>query len=239
MSLERIDKIIASQFILTRNDVKKLIKSGLVRANGQVVKSPKEKYETINLELFVDGQTYKYKEHVYIMLNKPKGIVSATKDPKVKTVVDLVPDELKRDGLFPAGRLDSDTTGFVLITDDGEFAHNILSPKNHIKKTYIATLSDEIDENSIRRIKNGIELKDGTKCLDAEIRILEEKPITKVEIKICEGKYHQVKRMFAATGNKVEELKRVRMGNLDLDINLEPGECREIISEELDLIKCN
>ena len=145
---------------------------------------------------------------------------------------------MKRDGLFPAGRLDSDTVGFVLITDDGDFAHEILSPKNHIMKTYHATLQRPVTEDDIRAFSEGIELKDGTLCLEAEVKALgSEAPMA--EIKICEGKYHQVKRMFAALGNKVIFLKRVKMGGLPLDESLEEGQCREITPDELTLIKQN
>lgn len=237
MSLERIDKIVASQLNLTRNEVKKLIKSKLVRVNGQVVCSPKDKFETIGINVDVCGDKIEYKEHIYIMLNKPKGIVSATKDDNVKTVIDLVPENIKRSGLFPAGRLDGDTTGFVLITDDGDFAHKILSPKNHIIKTYVATLAENITKDDIYEIENGIKLKDGTKCLNADLKVLQTSPKTIVQIRICEGKYHQVKRMFSATGNKVVELKRIKMGNLKLDDDLKSGECRELTDEEIQKIQ--
>ncbi|MBQ1967188.1 MAG: pseudouridine synthase, partial [Clostridia bacterium] len=184
----------------------------------------------------VDGKALNYKKNIYIMLNKPQGVISASNDKTQKTVVDLVPPELYRDGLFPAGRLDGDTVGFVLITDDGDFAHRILSPKNHIMKTYHATLRSPLTEEDISAFKNGIELSDGTLCLEAEVRMLEKTDEPIAEVKICEGKYHQVKRMFAALGNKVLYLKRVRMGGLDLDESLEEGQCREITAEELLLL---
>ena len=237
MSLERIDKLITSQGTLSRTEAKKLIKANLVRANGQAVKRPEEKFDTTNVQIEIDGRLLEYKKYIYIMLNKPKGVVSASRDNKTKTVVDLVPDNLLRNGLFPAGRLDADTTGFVLITDDGEFAHDILSPKNHIEKTYKATLAHEVTGSDIKMFEQGIELSDGTKCMSAKVEIFKTQPEPVVIIKICEGKYHQIKRMFAATGNKVVELKRIAMGNLPLDTSLEPGECREISKEELNLIK--
>ena len=170
------------------------------------------------------------------MLNKPQGVVSASDSDKDETVVDLVPDELYRKGLFPAGRLDKDTTGFVLITDDGDFAHRILSPKNHIFKTYIAGLQHELSDDDIKSLENGIILGDGTVLKEAKVEVIkgEDKPF--VRIMICEGKYHQVKRMFAATGNKVISLHRSKMGQLQLDDNLKPGECREITPEELILV---
>ena len=234
--MERIDKIIASQGKYSRSEVKKLVKDGRVTLDGKVIKSSDVKADPDINDIAVDGKSIGYKKHLYIMLNKPQGIVSATEDTDHKTVIDLVPKELKRDGLFPAGRLDADTVGFVLITDDGDFAHRILSPKNHIMKTYHATLQRPVTQEDIEAFKNGIELKDGTLCLEAQVRPLDsDKPMA--EIKICEGKYHQVKRMFAALGNKVVFLKRVKMGKLSLDESLEEGQCREITAEELRLIQ--
>ncbi len=233
MSIERIDKIIASQGTLSRNEVKKLIKANLVRVNGQAIVKAEEKFDTSNIKIEIDGVPLFFKKNSYIMLNKPKGVVSASRDPKVKTVVDLVPKELYRKGLFPAGRLDVDTTGFVLITDDGDFAHRILSPKNHIQKTYRAMLVNPISDFDIKMLEQGIELADGTKCMGAEIEVIKESPNIIVEIKICEGKYHQIKRMFAAIGNRVIELDRVAMGGVKLDSALLRGECRELTNEEL------
>lgn len=234
--MERLDKIIASQGQYSRSEVKKLVKGGRVTIDGSVVKNSDIKADPNKNIIAVDGKVLRYKKHMYIMLNKPQGVVSATDDRDHKTVIDLVPKELMRDGLFPAGRLDGDTVGFVLITDDGDFAHEILSPKNHIMKTYHATLERPVTEDDIRAFKEGIELKDGTLCLEAEVRSLDsDTPMA--EIKICEGKYHQVKRMFAALGNKVVFLKRVKMGELSLDESLEEGQCREITPEELMLIK--
>lgn len=237
MSVERIDKLIASQSTLSRAEVKKLVKSNLVRVNGQAVKRSEEKFETSNIKIEINGNTLDFKQNIYIMLNKPKGVVSATRDPKAKTVVDLVPQKLFRNGLFPAGRLDSDTTGFVIITDDGDFAHRILSPKNHIKKTYEAILAQPLLESDIKRLEQGIELADGTKCMSAQVEVIETSPNTIARIKICEGKYHQIKRMFAAVGNNVMELRRTAMGNMKLDHLLLPGECRELTIEELKLIE--
>lgn len=233
---ERLDKLIASQGKLSRSDVKKMVKSGRVTVDGAVVKSADVKVDADKSVISVDGKALNYKKNIYIMLNKPQGVISASNDKTQKTVVDLVPPELYRDGLFPAGRLDGDTVGFVLITDDGDFAHRILSPKNHIMKTYHATLRSPLTEDDISAFKNGIELSDGTLCLEAEVRMLEKTDEPIAEVKICEGKYHQVKRMFAALGNKVLYLKRVRMGGLDLDESLEEGQCREITAEELLLL---
>lgn len=230
--MERLDKIIASQGKHSRSEVKKLVKAGLVTLNGKAVKASDIKCDADRDIIIVDGERLSYKKHLYIMLNKPKGVISATEDPTQKTVIDLVPPQLKRQGLFPAGRLDGDTTGFVLITDDGDFAHRILSPKNHIMKTYHATLARPLTDEDIVKFKEGLTLGDGTRCLEAYVRMLPENDNV-AEVKICEGKYHQVKRMFASTGNRVLELKRVKMGELPLDPSLAQGECRELTAEEL------
>lgn len=234
--MERLDKIISSQGKYSRSEVKKLVKAGLVSVNGKAVKSSDLKCDVQSDEIIVDGERLNYKKHLYIMLNKPKGVISATEDPTQKTVIDLVPSELKRQGLFPAGRLDGDTTGFVLITDDGDFAHRILSPKNHIMKTYHATLRHSLSEEDIVRFKEGLILGDGTKCLEAHVRMLPNRENV-AEVIICEGKYHQVKRMFASLGNKVLELRRVKMGGLDLDESLAEGCCRELTDKEVMLIQ--
>lgn len=234
--MDRIDKIIASQGQYSRSEVKKLIKAGRVTVDGMIPKNGDVKADPNVSVIAIDGKAMGYKKHIYIMLNKSQGVVSATDDRDHKTVIDLVPKELKREGLFPAGRLDADTVGFVLITDDGDFAHKILSPKNHIMKTYHALLQRELTREDIEAFRNGIELRDGTLCLEAEVSPIEsDEPMA--QIKICEGKYHQVKRMFAALGNKVLYLKRVKMGGLCLDENLEEGKCREITPQELELIQ--
>ena len=230
--MERLDKIIASQGKYSRSEVKKLVKAGLVTLNGEKVKSADVKADAERDTVTVDGETICYKKHIYIMLNKPQGVVSATDDPIHKTVIDLVPPSLFRQGLFPAGRLDGDTTGFVLITDDGDFAHRILSPKNHIMKTYHATLDRPLTDEDIKRFTEGIELRDGTLCLEAQVRMINSEPPV-AEVKIHEGKYHQVKRMFAALDNRVVALRRVKMGGLEMDEALAEGKCRELTAEEL------
>lgn len=226
----RLDKLVASQGKYSRNDVKKLIKQGQIIVDGVCAKSPELQVDPDSSEVVICGELLLYKEHIYIMMNKPAGVVSATDDKTHKTVLDLVPLELYRDGLFPAGRLDADTTGFVLLTDDGDFAHRILSPKNHIEKTYIATLDRELSDEDIEVLEQGIVLKDGYECLPCTINRKNNKEI---EIKICEGKYHQIKRMIAARDNKVLTLKRVKMGGLPLDIDIKEGFCREITQDEL------
>ena len=235
--MERLDKILASQGTLSRRDVKEIMKKGRVSVNGTVVKDSSIKFDIYKDEVCLDGEKIALKKHIYIMMNKPQGVVSASEGEKEETVVDLVPNEFYRKGLFPAGRLDKDTTGFVLITDDGDFAHKILSPKNHIFKTYLARLDHELSEADIRMLENGITLGDGTILKEAKVEIVEQSDTPLVKIMICEGKYHQVKRMFAAAGNRVVALHRSKMGELELDSALNPGECREITPEELQKIQ--
>ena len=234
--MERLDKIIANSGTLSRKEVHRLIKSGAVSVNGITTKDRGFCIDPETAEIKINGQAVSLEKYVYIMLNKPEGVVSATKDPTEKTVVDLVPTEFKKKNLFPAGRLDRNTTGFVLITDNGDFAHKILSPKNHIEKTYEARLAERIDEESLKKVAEGITLGDGTECLPAKVKVLEDGENPLIEIKICEGKYHQIKRMFAAVGNAVIELKRVKMCQLPLDENLAPGECKILSKEEVELI---
>ena len=231
--LQRLDKLIASQGRFSRREVQELIKNGAVKVNGIMVRDRGAKSDDEKDIICVSGEQLDFQRFVYIMLNKPKGVVSATNDKNEKTVIDLVPKEFKGRNLFPAGRLDITTTGFVLVTDDGDFAHRILSPKNHIEKTYEARLAESVTEGQLEAVRNGIGLKDGTKCQPAKVTVLAdgEKPV--VEIKICEGKYHQIKRMFAAAGNGVIELKRTRMGGLTLDPSLKEGECRLLDAHEV------
>lgn len=235
--LQRLDKLIASQGRFSRREVQELIKSGAVKVNGITVRDRGAKSDDEKDIICVNGEQLDFQRFVYIMLNKPKGVVSATNDKNEKTVIDLVPKEFKGRNLFPAGRLDITTTGFVLVTDDGDFAHRILSPKNHIEKTYEARLAESVTEGQLEAVRNGIGLKDGTKCLPAKVTVLAdgEKPV--VEIKICEGKYHQIKRMFAAAGNGVIELKRTQMGKLTLDPSLKEGECRLLDAHEVQKIE--
>lgn len=236
MSKQRLDKIIASQGKYSRSQVRDLVKAGKILVNSKPVYDSAFKADPETDSITVDGKAFGYSEHVYIMLNKPKGVVSASRSPGEKTVVDLVPAELKRNGLFPAGRLDKDTTGFVLITDDGDFAHEILSPRKHVVKTYIAQLDRAIDSDNLEKFRTGVVLEDGYECLPAEINVLSEDGKT-VEIKLKEGKYHQIKRMAAACGSHVNELHRCAMGSLFLDDSLAQGECRLLSDKELALIK--
>lgn len=220
---------------MSRNDAKALIRKRLVTVNGSVVTDIGKKVDEKRDELFCDGKRVSYNKFVYIMMNKPKGVISASEGGSEKTVVDILPEDMKRKNLFPAGRLDKDTTGFMLITDDGDFAHRILSPKNHIPKTYIATLDKPFDDEVIKAFERGIELKNDN-CMPAKIKALDESKLV-AQVTIKQGMYHQIKRMFAKFGLTVVELERIKMGALELDRSLAYGECRYITQEELSLIK--
>ncbi|MGN1315620.1 MAG: pseudouridine synthase [Acutalibacteraceae bacterium] len=237
MKKERLDKLIASQGLLSRNDVKNMVKHGEVSVNGRVVKdnSLKVSYDD---DIKIKGESLVQTEFTYIMLNKPKGVVSASEDKRDKTVVDILPEELKRKNLFPAGRLDKDTTGFSLITDDGDFAHRILSPSRHVNKTYIARVSEKIDfEKAKTAFSEGVVLGDGTVLLSAELELLDNDCGQVFKVIIKEGKYHQIKRMFASLGTSVIELERIAIGGLYLDTQLAQGEARLITQDELKLIE--
>ena len=226
---ERLDKFISSQTALSRKEVAKAVKDKRVTLNGQLVRAADIKVDTDTDSIALDGAVIGYKEHVYYMMNKPSGVVSATEDRDERTVLDILPDELIRDGLFPAGRLDKDTTGLLIITDDGDYAHRMLSPKKHVDKTYTATLDREPDSDIAGAFAEGMTLADGTVCKPAVAEPLGDK---RVRVVISEGKYHQVKRMFAAAGYKVEALDRVKIGALALDPELNRGEFREMEADE-------
>ncbi len=229
----RLDKLISSQGLCDRKQVKVLAKKGKITVNGVPVKDPGFSVSPDQDCIVVDGKELTYQKFVYLMLNKPQGVICATDDRSAKTVLDLLPPELLRPGLFPAGRLDKDTTGFVLLTDDGALAHRILSPKNHIQKTYEAVLDHPLSREDILALAEGITLKDGTRCLPATVEPLSGNTI---KIKICEGKYHQIKRMIAARENAVLQLRRTFIGNVPLDPDLPEGSCRPLSPAEQELL---
>lgn len=233
--MERIDKIISVASGVSRADARALIKKGLVSVNGAVIKDIGFKADENNDSICSRGEKLCYSKYVYIMMNKPKGVISASEGRTEKTVVDILPDSMKRKNLFPAGRLDKDTTGFVLITDDGDFAHKILSPKNHIPKTYIAQLDKPFDDTVASAFEQGVALKDDL-CMPAKISAVDG-DYTKAMVIIKQGMYHQIKRMFGKFGITVTELTRIKMGSLALDEALLPGGCRYITPDELELIK--
>lgn len=228
----RLDKFFSSQSLASRKDVRTLVKAGRITVNGETARSPEQAVEPDRDSIQLDGNEISYQEHIYLMMNKPQGVVSATDDRQCRTVLDLVPPALYRKGLFPAGRLDKDTVGFVLLTDDGDFAHQILSPKRHVPKTYEAVISAPVTPDDIAAFEAGLTLSDGTVCMKASLSVLqaEEQPL--VRVILHEGKYHQVKRMFEARGKKVLSLKRTMIGGLALDKALPPGGCRAILHKE-------
>lgn len=233
--MDRIDKILARELNITRSDAKKILAKKRVTVNGSVAKADTKANDTDIIML--DGKELSNNEFVYIMMNKPKGVISASEGKDEKTVVDILPEDMKRRGLFPAGRLDKDTTGFVLITDDGEFAHDILSPKKHINKTYIATLDKPFTAEVKADFENGMELN-GERLLNAELEAVDN-DFTKARVVLKQGLYHQVKRMFKKHGITVVELDRIKMGELELDSSLAIGECRYLTKEELEKVKIN
>lgn len=231
--MTRLDKILSTQLNISRTDAKQMIKKGRVCVNGIPAKSGDVKVADADI-VAVDGNKISYSRFVYIMMNKPKGVISASDGKGEKTVVDLVPSDMQRRGLFPAGRLDKDTTGFVLLTDDGEFAHSILAPSRHIDKTYVVTLDKPVTPEAVADFRSGMELN-GERLLQADAEIISE-DATVCRVVLRQGLYHQIKRMFKKHGLTVVELKRVKMGNLPLDDSLLPGECRYLSQKELDLI---
>lgn len=231
MAKERIDKIIASMGRWSRREVKGLIREGLVLLNGQPAALPEEKVEAETAEIIVAGEPLRYQRFTYLMLHKPAGLLSATEDFRQRTVMELLPEDLRRRGLFPVGRLDKDTEGLLLLTDDGDLAHRLLSPKKHVDKVYQARLDRPLGEADRDAFARGILLEDGYRCMAAELELLGDG--TEVRIVLREGKFHQVKRMTAARGSQVLSLKRLRMGPLVLDEALAPGQWRRLTPAEV------
>lgn len=227
----RLDRFVSEQAGLSRSDAKALIKRSEITVNGKAVRNADAKLDPEKDIVAVRGKQIRYRQYLYIMLNKPDGVVCATRDGLSSTVLELLPEELRRKGLFPAGRLDKDTEGFVFITDDGALAHKMLSPKNHVEKEYIVTLDRPAEKGYIELFASGMTIDGGEVCMPAQLSLTDDPSI--VKLVLHEGKYHQVKRMMEATGNKVTHLKRVRMGGIVLDPSLASGECREISAEEL------
>ena len=235
----RIDKYLANMNIGSRSEVHKLIKQGIVTINGKKVKSPKEKVSEDD-EVLVSGEKISYQKYHYFLLNKPKGVLSATEDRTQKTVVDLLKKQDQYQGIAPVGRLDKDTTGLLMLTNDGQLTHELLAPKKHVDKIYRALIAGMPDEETVKTFASGMTLGDDTVLKQAELTILEtdsEKNQAKIEINIHEGKYHQIKRMFGACGMKVLELERLQMGNLKLDKSLKQGQYRELSLEEVENIR--
>ncbi len=230
MNLQRLDKIVSSAKNISRTDARRIIRQGKITVGGEVMRDISLKLNAEDSQIEYLGQALSFKEHIYILMNKPKGILSASNDKSRKTVVDLVPDTLKRAELFPVGRLDKDTTGLLIITDDGDFAHKVISPKKNISKCYSVVLDGTLTNEMIDTFAEGVVLADGTTCKPAQLKIIDD---TKAEVVITEGKYHQIKRMFGTVGLGVVELERISIGKMVLPQNLPYGQCKELSKSEI------
>ena len=232
----RLDKYLCEAGIGTRSQVKELIRKGAVTVNGEKALRPEQKVE--QEEVAVSGQKVFVSEFEYWMLHKPAGVISATEDRKLSTVLDLLPKEARKD-LFPAGRLDRDTEGLLLLTNDGKLAHYLLSPKRHVDKVYEARVRGSLTGEHVKAFQEGLDIGDEKKTLPAELELIDQStgadkaPVFRIRVTIREGRYHQVKRMFEAVGAQVLYLKRLSMGSLKLDEKLAPGESRRLTEEEL------
>lgn len=233
----RLDKLLAGLGYGSRKEIKKLCKDGSVKVDGVVVKDSSAHVDPVNQEVEILGNVIEYREFVYLMMNKPDGVISATEDSLHETVVDLLDPEFYAYNVFPVGRLDRDTEGLLLLTNDGKLAHNLLSPKKHVPKKYFAVIDGRVDKKDVEAFTKGIVLDDGYKTLPAQLTVLVQGEVSEVEVIIHEGKFHQIKRMFADRKKHVTYLKRIAMGPLVLDEDLELGEYRELTEEELNLLK--
>ena len=230
----RLDKYLCETGFGTRSQVKDLLKKGQVMVNGEVVKKPELKINETTDQILCQGKKASYQKNIYLMLHKPAGVESATEDNREKTVLDLVRPEDRKNGLFPVGRLDKDTEGLLLLTDDGELAHRLLSPKKHVDKTYYAKIDGQVTEEHVKQFREGLDIGDEKKTLPAVLTILLSGPVSEIEVTIHEGRFHQIKRMFEAVGCKVTYLKRLSMGSLVLDETLPPEEYRPLTEAELE-----
>ncbi len=229
----RIDKLLANRGFGSRKEVKSLLKSGAVQINGVAIKDSSKHVNVESDSVTVHGEIIEYKEFIYLMLNKPQGVISATEDHLHDTVLDLLEMEDSVYNPFPVGRLDKDTEGLLLLTNDGQLAHQLLSPKKHVPKTYIAIIEGEVTQVDVEAFRNGVTLDDGYETMPAELKIISSGLRSEIEVIIEEGKFHQVKRMFESVGKRVIYLKRVKMGPLPLDESLELGEYRELTDDEV------
>jgi len=228
--MERLDKLLAATGRWSRKEVKELVRQGRVMACGRAVLRPEEKYEPTD-DILVDGKSVRCERFTYVMLHKPGGLLSATEDKCQHTVLDLLPEHYRKQGLFPVGRLDKDTEGLLLLTNDGELAHRLLAPKSHVDKVYFARVEGRVDGRDVQAFRQGITLGDGLECLPAELKPLEDGSACLVTLR--EGKFHQVKRMLAHCGKPVVYLKRLSMGSMKLDPSLPEGGWRELTQAEV------
>lgn len=233
----RIDKILSNVGCGSRAEIKRYCKNGRITVNGKVVNNPGLQADPENDEIVFDGETVKYREFVYIMLNKPDGYISATFDKRDPIVLDLIDSSYLVFEPFPVGRLDKDTEGLLILTNDGQLSHRVLSPKKHVPKTYYAKIEGIVTEEDIEAFEKGVVLDDGYETMPSQLKILKSEEISEIELTIHEGKFHQVKRMFESVDKKVVYLKRLSMGKLKLDENLALGEYRELTEDEIKLME--
>lgn len=237
--MKRLDKFLVEMSVASRSTIKDMAKKGRITVNGQIVKASDTKIDESADVVAVDGQVIAFSSTEYFMLNKPAGVITATLDKKATTVLDLL-DERTRNDLFPVGRLDKDTEGLLLITNDGDLAHRLLAPKKHVDKVYYADIRGVVTDEHIRQFASGLSLSDGTAVMPGELVILDVDSTagtSSIRLTIHEGKFHQVKRMFEAVGTEVTYLKRLSMGPLSLDEKLSPGEYRRLTDEEINMLK--
>lgn len=230
----RLDRFLGVTGCCSRTDAKKIIRSGGVAVNGRAVRNPEEKIFPETDEIFFAGKRIQYRKYTYIMLNKPEGYVSATEDGREKTVLDLLPDDMNKSKLFPCGRLDKNTLGLMLITDNGELSHRLLAPASHVSKSYGFRSKKEVSETEVEMFENGLTLEDGYVTKPARIELYDDRMSGTVYL--IEGKYHQIKRMFEAMDNKIVYLERLTFGPLTLDTELERGQWRYLTDEEIRLL---
>lgn len=231
----RLDKYLADMGIGTRTEVKRAISKGQIQVDGETVKRPERKIDTEKEKVFYQGKAVAYAEYEYYMLNKPAGVVSATEDQKDRTVLDLISEKQRKD-LFPVGRLDKDTEGLLLVTNNGELAHRLLSPKKHVDKVYFARIDGRVTEEDVKIFEKGLDIGEDKLTLPAHLEILKSEETSEIRLTIREGKFHQVKRMFHAVGKEVTYLKRLEMGGLVLDPELALGEYRELTAQEVKVL---
>ena len=237
MEKQRLDKIIASTGKWSRREVKALVRQGRVLVDGVFARSAEEKAVPETAEIKVDGEVLVYRRFTWIMLNKPAGYLSATEDGRGKTVLDLLPPELQKQGLFPVGRLDKDTEGLLLLTNEGGLAHDLLSPRRHVDKVYYTRVSGRLTEEDCTAFAAGMTLDDGLVCQSAGLEILSAGEESEAHVTLQEGKFHQVKRMLAQRGKPVLYLERIRMGNLPLDPSLSRGDFRFLVETEVEMLR--
>lgn len=238
--MERLDKILSNLGYGTRKEIKQIIKKGFVEVDGKIVKDNGMQIDPESSKIIINGEEVYYRKYIYLLMNKPDGVVSATFDNRDETVIDLLYPEHQIFNPFPVGRLDKDTVGLLLLTNDGELNHKLISPKWHVDKVYYAKIDKMVTEKDIKAFNNGIILDDGYKCMSAKLEIIKgSEEGSEVYVTIQEGKFHQVKRMFESVNKKVIYLQRIKFGPLDLDNDLEEGEYRELTEEEVAILRHN